>query len=92
MIDAGLGEPAALRQISDAAIAAGFLVHRAGDFDSAGQFDAGIDQGFDRHDRGGDPAFHVAGAAAIDLAVAHDARRTDPPSSPRRSARRRDGR
>jgi len=42
---------------------------------------AGVDKGFDRDDRGGEPAFHVAGAAAIDAAVPQfSAERIDRPA------------
>ncbi|MNS58488.1 hypothetical protein D3C72_914100 [compost metagenome] len=71
VIDAGRGEPAALGQIGDAAVTARFLVHRAGNLQRAGQGQAGIDQGLDRDDGGGQPALHVAGATAIDAAVLH---------------------
>src|SRR5690606_6412750 len=71
VVDLWFGEPAALGQIGDAAVSAGFLVHRAGYFERAGQGQAGIDQGLDRDDGGGQPALHVAGAPAIDAAVLH---------------------
>ena len=84
VIDARLREPAAFGEISHAAIAAGFFIDRSGNLDGAGQFDAGIDQRFDRHDRRCDAALHIARAAAIDLAVAHDAaERIDRPARAR---------
>ncbi|MNT08320.1 hypothetical protein D3C72_1430590 [compost metagenome] len=71
MIDARRGEPAALGQIGDAAVTAGFLVHRAGNLERPGQRQAGVDQGLDRDDGGGQAPLHVTGAPAINLAVLH---------------------
>ena len=73
VIDARLREVALPRQVGDAAEAAGFLVDRAGNLDGAGKIRVDLHEGFDRDDRGGEPALHVAGAAAIDPAVADDA-------------------
>ncbi len=81
MVDAGLGEPAALGQIGHPAIAAGLLVHRPGNLDRAGRIDPAVHQGFDRDHGRGDPALHVAGAAAVDLAVPqHRRERVDGPA------------
>ena len=76
-----LREIALARQIGDAAEAAGFLVGRAGNLDRAGKIRIDLHEGFDRDDRCGQPALHVAGAAAIDPAVADDAgERIDAPA------------
>jgi hypothetical protein len=62
-----------LARIADAGEAARLLVHRAGDLEGAGEVDALGQDGLDRDHRGRHAALHVAGAAAIDLAVAHHA-------------------
>ena len=54
VVDAGLGEPAALGQPGDAAVAAGLLVAGAGDLDRAGQRRAAVDQRLGRDDGGGE--------------------------------------
>ena len=67
--------------MGDAAEAAGFLVGRPGNLDRAGKIRIDRHEGFGRDDRGGEPALHVAGAAAIDAAVADDAgERVDAPA------------
>ncbi len=62
-------EPALLRQVRDAAIAARLLVRRAGNLDGPVEAGADVGKNLGRDDRGGEPALHVAGAAAIDPAV-----------------------
>ena len=69
VVDLGLREIALLRQIGDAAEAARFLVDRAGNLDRARKIRIDVHERLDGDDRGGEPALHVAGAAAIDLAV-----------------------
>src|SRR5690606_21082207 len=64
-------EPAAFGQIGDAAEAARFLVGGGADLDGAAVAGAGGEEGFGGDDAGGEPALHVAGAAAVD-AVALD--------------------
>ena len=59
--------------MGDAAEAAGLLVDRARNLDGAGKVGEDLHEGFGRDDRGGQAALHVAGAAAIDLAVLDDA-------------------
>ena len=67
--------------MGDAAEAAGFLVGRARNLDGARKIRIDGHEGFGRDDRGGEPALHVAGAAAIDAAVADDAgERIDAPA------------
>src|SRR5271156_2318998 len=55
----------------DAAVAAGFLVHRARNLERAGKRRARIDESLDGDDGGRETALHVARAAAEELAVAH---------------------
>src|SRR5690606_35749578 len=73
VIDAGLREEAAAGEIGNAAIAARFLVDRSGDLDRARKPRRHLDQRFRGDDRRRDSALHVAGAAAIDPAVADGA-------------------
>ena len=77
----GLREIADAREVGDAAEAAGFLVGGSGNLDRAGKIRVDRHEGFGRDDRCGEPALHVAGAAAIDAAVADDAgERVDAPA------------
>ena len=56
-------------QIGDAAIAAGFLISCAADFDSAVEIGMFFDEGLGRDDAGSQPAFHVAGPTSVDFPV-----------------------
>ncbi len=73
VIDARARQDALLGEIGDAAIAAGFLVGGAGDFDGAGMVWTEIEEGLDGDDGGSEPTLHVAGAAPVNLAVPDDA-------------------
>ena len=73
VIDARRREAAALGEIMNAAVAAGFLVHRARDLERARKRRARVDQRLHGDDGGREPALHVARAAAEELAVAHHA-------------------
>ena len=92
VVDPGAGEEAPLGQVGDPGEAAGFLVHRAGDLDRPGKRDAGLEDRLDRDHRSGDAALHVAGAAAVHLAVADLAGEGVDASSPGPAAPRRCGR
>ena len=61
-----MGETALLRQPGDAPVAAAFLVAGRRDLDRPGRVGPEREEGLDRHDRRGEAALHVAGAAAID--------------------------
>ena len=69
MVDLRPGEVAPCREVGDAAEAARFLVDCAGNLDRAREIRPAFQEGLDRDDRGGEPALHVAGAAAIDPAI-----------------------
>src|SRR5215831_3262420 len=71
VIHARAGEPAALGEIGDAAITAGFFVDGSRDLDRAGELHAAVEQRFHRDHGGRKPAFHVAGTAPINLSVLH---------------------
>ena len=60
VIDARRREEPALGQIMHAAVAAGFLVHRARDLERAGKRRARIDESLHGDDRSRETAFHVA--------------------------------
>src|SRR4051812_34067997 len=84
VIDLRPGEITFGGEIADAAITARFFVDRAGNLERAGKADALFDDRLDGNDRCGESAFHVAGAAAVDLAVLHDAgERIDAPAGAR---------
>ena len=85
-------EMAAFGQPGDAAIAAGFLVGGGGDLDRAGMVGTQGEERLDGDDRRGEPAFHVARAAAVDPAVDRAPRRRDRSSSRGRPRPRRYGR
>ena len=71
VVDARPRHDALVGEIGDAAIAARFLVRRAGNLDGAGMVGKEGEEGLHRHDRGRQPALHVAGAAAVDAPLAH---------------------
>ena len=73
VVDTRLGEIALAREMGDAAESARFFVHRAGYLYRAREIRIRPDEGLDGYDRGGEPALHVARAAAIDAAVSHHA-------------------
>jgi hypothetical protein len=72
MVDARYREPAALREIMHTAVAARFLIDGARDLERPRKLLAGVDERLHGDDGRGDPALHVAGAAAEDLAVPDD--------------------
>ena len=69
MLHAVRVEMTVLGQIGDTAVAAGFLVRCARDFDCAAEIGVLFDKGLGRDDRRRQPAFHIAGAAPVNLAV-----------------------
>src|SRR6185369_4908937 len=69
VIDFALGEVALLGQPAHAGPAAGLFIGGAGDFERAGEFDARRQDRLDRDHAGSQAAFHVRGAAAVNLAV-----------------------
>ena len=76
-----LRDPPALGEMRDAGEAAALFVHRAADLDRARQRDAGALDRFGGKHRRGDAGLHVADAAAVDPAVAHQpAERIDRPA------------
>ena len=58
-----------LGEVGDAAKAAGLFVGGARDFDGTGKLGHQVTEDLCSDDRGGKAALHVAGAAAVDLAV-----------------------
>src|SRR4029077_4754735 len=70
MIDTRRREPTALCKIVNATIAAGLLASRSRAISHSRQFCPRIDEGFDRDDGRRESALHVAGASAVDFAVA----------------------
>ena len=85
VIGAAARKTAGLRQVGHAGKPAALLVHRPADFDGARQRDARAHDRFSRKHRRGDPRFHVAHAASVDLPIAHNAReRIDRPAAARR--------
>src|SRR5690554_5306709 len=74
VIHAGLGEEAAPRKICYASEASRFFIHRAGNLDRAVKIRIDGHEGIGRYDGGGEPALHVAGAAAEHLSIPHHAR------------------
>src|SRR5262249_31691864 len=70
VIDLGLRKMAALGEPGDAAEAAALLIHRAGNLDRARPRNALVEDRLGSDDGGGESALHVAGAAAVDAAVA----------------------
>src|ERR1700733_15896259 len=84
VIDAGRGEPTALRQVVYAAVAAGFFIDGAGDFQRSRQTRARIDQRFDRDDGCRESALHVTRTSTVHFAVSNDrGKRIDGPSGTR---------
>ncbi len=69
VLHAGRVEPAALGEVGDAAVTAGFLVRGGGDLDGSGEIGVGGREGLGGDDGGGEPALHVAGAAPPDAAL-----------------------
>ncbi len=71
MVHPVAGKPPGAGEMANPAEAAGFLIHCAGELDRAPRERAFLQDRLNRDQGGSNPAFHIAGAAAIDPPVLH---------------------